>query len=106
MLGEAKICIIVPDGQELSVCCVTCAKIHGKVVNKFLVGLVIKEDGQAFHYIVGERGPECCGEAITVPRTFDTDGEAEKSQKEIQEHLNLHGSTEGLLLLSVASKSH
>jgi hypothetical protein len=101
MLGKATVLVIEPDGKSLVMGCKVCKRTIASTKDKFMVGLIIEEDGQGFRYFLGVDPPiTCCGEEKVIIKTFETDTEAETEKARVIQHLDEHGSTEGLKLIS------
>ena len=99
MPSECSVHVIEPD-MEINTGCKMCRRPISTTKDKFLIGLMIKEDKKEFRYFLGVDPPiMCCGEEKLVIKTFDTDEEAEAEKTRVMQYLDEHGSTEGLKLL-------
>ncbi len=103
--GKAISYILTPDGQHTDFQCKICKRPICSNKGKYMVGLFIVEAaGQTFKYLLGNDPPiTCCGEEKIIPKIFDTPTEATDACIQMREHINVHGTTDGLKLLAIVS---
>ncbi len=79
--------------------CKRCGTIHLR--GRYVVGILIREDGQEHRYLLGFKVPmRCCGEEKPFYQVFHDRDECELVCEEVEEHLARHHETTGLRLIS------
>ena len=100
-LGKAHVLVVPADTEFFKFGCKICRKILYDLKGRYLVGILIEENGKEFKYFSGmDPSPICCDEEKGIPIHFDTADEAQVEVERIIEYLKTNQCTKGLKLVS------